>query len=307
MEQNLQFNMQINEAMEALQNMNLADDFLFDVATVDLDVCKAILELSMNIKIRSIRWKEGQKVIRNLPGRRGIRMDFYVEDESGRLYDVEMQKRKRGNIPKRTRFYQALVDAPLMKSGEESFDVLNPSYIVIICTFDLFGYGKYRYTFENRCEEVPDLLLGDECQKIILNTKGRNDMEVEQSLIDFLHYVEKSCDENVPEHCDERLRHLHGKVKEIKSNREIGVSYMKMETRDRMIREDARGQGRTEGINLQLITLIQKKLRKGKPLEQIADELEDDVNAIRSLYELVRENTDKSAEEIVDLLREKDK
>lgn len=299
MEQNLQFNMQINEAMEALQNMNLADDFLFDVATVDLDVCKAILELSMNIKIRSIRWKEGQKVIRNLPGRRGIRMDFYVEDESGRLYDVEMQKRKRGNIPKRTRFYQALVDAPLMKSGEESFDVLNPSYIVIICTFDLFGYGKYRYTFENRCEEVPDLLLGDECQKIILNTKGRNDMEVEQPLIDFLHYVENSCDENVPEHCDERLRHLHGKVKEIKSNREIGVSYMKMETRDRMIREDARMESQ--------ITLIKKKIFKEKSLEQIADELEEDVNEIRSLYELVRENADKSAEEIVDLLREKDK
>ena len=34
-------------------------------------------------------------------------MDFYVEDEEGRIFDVEMQKRNEGNIPKRTRFCRA--------------------------------------------------------------------------------------------------------------------------------------------------------------------------------------------------------
>jgi predicted transposase/invertase (TIGR01784 family) len=175
MNEKTQLNMQIedDEIMEALQKLNLADDFLFDVATVDLDVCKTILELSMNIKIREIRWKEGQKVVHNLPGKRGIRMDFYVEDETGKIYDVEMQKRNEGNIPKRTRFYQALMDAPLLKSGEKGFDNLNATCIVMICTFDLFGHGKYRYTFENQCKEVPGLNLGDESTKIILNTTVR--------------------------------------------------------------------------------------------------------------------------------------
>lgn len=246
MKQNAQQNMQnkIQDAMERLQKMNLSDDFLFDVATHDLEVCQTIIELALNIRIKKIAWKDNQKVIHNIPGKRGVRLDFYVEDIDGRVFDVEMQKRNYGNLPKRSRFYQALVDAPLLDSGAETFDDLNPTYIVVICTFDLFGYQKYRYTFENRCREVPDLVLGDESQKVFLNTKGSNDAEVEQELVDFLHYVDKSSDENVPENSDERLKNLHGKLQRIKADKQMGVSYMKMEERDQMIRKEGIDIGR---------------------------------------------------------------
>ena len=176
MEEKTKLNMQMynpESVLASLQKLNLMDDFLFDAVTVDLEVCKIIIELSLDITIRSIAWKEGQKVIHNLPGSRGIRMDFYVEDDLGQVFDVEMQKRNEGNIPKRTRFYQALIDAPMLKSGERGFDGLKPAYIVVICGFALFGYGLYRYTFDNRCKEIPNLVMGDECQKIIFNTKGK--------------------------------------------------------------------------------------------------------------------------------------
>ena len=127
MEENTKLNMQMYDpesVLVPLQKLNLMDDFLFDAATVDLETCKIIIELSLGITIRNIVWKEGQKVIHNLPGSRGIRLDFYVEDDQGQV-------------------------------------------------FDLFGYGLYRYTFDNQCKEVPDLVMGDECQKIILNTKGK--------------------------------------------------------------------------------------------------------------------------------------
>jgi hypothetical protein len=61
---------------------------------------------------------------------------------------------------------------------------------------------------------------------------------VEKPLVDFLHYVEKSTDEAVPADCDERLKDLHKKISEIKASRQMGVSYMKMEERDRLIREE---------------------------------------------------------------------
>ena len=98
-----------------LKDLNLSDDFLFDVTTENLEACKIIIELSLGITIKEITWKEGQKVIHNLPGKRGIRLDFYVEDSEGNLFNVEMQKRNEGNIPKRTRFYQGFFDAPLYK------------------------------------------------------------------------------------------------------------------------------------------------------------------------------------------------
>lgn len=267
------------------------DDFLFDAATVDLETCKIIIELSLGITIRNIVWKEGQKVIHNLPGNRGIRLDFYVEDDQGQVFDVEMQKRNEGNIPKRTRFYQALIDAPMLKSGERGFDGLKPAYIVVICGFDLFGYGLYRYTFDNRCKEVPDLVMGDECQKIILNTKGKNDHEVEKTLADFLHYVEKSSDENVPEDCDERLKHLHKKIHQIKMSEEIGVSYMKMEERDRLIRDEGLRRGRAEGRaegKAELISIIRKKASRGMAAADVADWLETERGEVERILELMR-------------------
>ena len=69
-------------------------------------------------------------------------MDFVAESEDGRVFDVEMQNRKEGNIPKRTRFYQALMDAPLLKKREKGFDKLKPLFIIVLCDYD--PYGKER-------------------------------------------------------------------------------------------------------------------------------------------------------------------
>lgn len=80
-----------------LKEMNLTDDFLFDVATAELENCKTIIELSTGLRLKSLKWKEGQKVIHNIPGKRGIRMDFVAESEDGRVFDVEMQNLKEGN------------------------------------------------------------------------------------------------------------------------------------------------------------------------------------------------------------------
>ena len=290
MEEKTKLNMQMYDAesiLAPLQKLNLMDDFLFDAATGDLETCRIIIELSLGIRIRNIAWKEGQKVIRNLPGNRGIRMDFYVEDDRGRVFDVEMQKRNEGNIPKRTRFYQALIDAPMLKSGERGFDSLKPAYIVVICGFDLYGYGLYRYTFDNRCKELPDLVMGDECSKIILNTKGKSEDGVDRALIDFLHYVEKSSDENVPEDCDERLKHLHKKIHQIKMSEEMGVSYMKMEERDRLIRAEGRAEGEAR-----LVGVIRKKVSKNMSAADIADWLETGREEVERTIELLGAHPD---------------
>lgn len=237
-------------AYPPLQSLNLVDDFLFDVTTEDLEACKIIIELALGITLKEIRWKEGQKVLHNLPGQRGIRMDFYAVDIEDRIFNVEMQKRKQGNIPKRTRFYQGLVDAPLLKTGESGFDNLNPLCIVVICDFDLYGYGKYRYTFTNRCHEVDGLELGDESSKIILNTKGSNEDEVESTLVNFLHYVSNSTANSLSQECDPRLRYLHNKISQIKASEQMEAAYMKMEERDRMIREEAEHLGIEKGREL---------------------------------------------------------
>lgn len=250
--------MQAKES-KTLQELNLTDDFLFDVATEELENCKAIIELTTGLRLKSLKWKSGQKVIHNLPGKRGVRLDFIAESEDGRIFDVEMQNRNEGNIPKRTRFYQALIDAPILKSGERGFDKMNPLYIIIICNYDPYGKKKYCYTFDNQCKEVPGLRLGDEVTKLLLSTKGENKEEVSKELVDFLHYVTESNENGLSDECDERLKRLHESIREIKASADMEVEYMKMEERERIIRDEGKQIGIINGKIESVLELLEDK------------------------------------------------
>ena len=262
-----------------MQELNLTDDFLFDVTTEELENCKAIIELTTGLRLKSLKWKSGQKVIHNLPGKRGVRLDFIAESEDGRIFDVEMQNRNEGNIPKRTRFYQALIDAPILKSGERGFDKMNPLYIIIICNYDPYGKKKYCYTFDNQCKEVPGLRLGDEVTKLLLSTKGENEKEVPKELVDFLHYVTESNENGLPDECDERLKRLHESIREIKASADMEVEYMKMEERERIIRDEGVEFGKQIGIiNGKIEAVLELLEDKGEVPEKVKTEIFAETN-----------------------------
>ena len=268
-----------------MQELNLTDDFLFDVATEELENCKAIIELTTGLRLKSLKWKSGQKVIHNLPGKRGVRLDFIAESEDGRIFDVEMQNRNEGNIPKRTRFYQALIDAPILKSGERGFDKMNPLYIIIICNYDPYGKKKYCYTFDNQCKEVPRLRLGDEVTKLLLSTRGENKEEVSKELVDFLHYVTESNENGLPDECDERLKRLHESIREIKASADMEVEYMKMEERERIIRDEGKQIGIINGKIESVLELLEDK---GEVPEKVKTEIfaETDLEVLKKWLRL---------------------
>ena len=87
------------------------------------------------------------------------------------MYDKKILK---DNLPKRMRYYQGMIDLNILEKGE-NYKNLKKSFVIFICTFDLFGLGRHVYTFENRCIEDLELPLGDDTTKIILNTKGTLD------------------------------------------------------------------------------------------------------------------------------------
>ena len=65
--------------------------------------------------------------------------------------------------------------------------------------------------------------------------------------MDFLHYITESNEQGLPEECDERLRRLHESIQEIKTSTSVEVEYMKMEERERLVKEEARKRGLQEG------------------------------------------------------------
>ena len=201
-----------------------------------------------------------QKTIDLLLESKGIRLDIYVKDENDTVYNVEMQRGKHKNLPKRLRYYQGSIDLDLINKGED-YRKLAKSFVIFICTFDLFNKGRHKYTFQNVCLEDNSIMLNDETQKIILNTKGMmNDLSEE--LLEFLAYVEESTDDIVESAKGNLVKSIHKRVQKVKNDISMEVEFMTLLERDREKIE----QGREE----ERVQLAIEMLRDGEPIAKIA-------------------------------------
>jgi len=108
-----------------------------------------------------------------------------------------MQKVENDNMPKRSRFYQGLMDVSNLYSGKKvKYRKLPETVVIFITEFDPFGKGLYQYIFKNECQEMPGLELGDGSTKIFLNTQGTVEGGAPPELIAFLNFVHKSSEKN---------------------------------------------------------------------------------------------------------------
>ena len=78
-----------------------------------------------------------EQVVLNKSGKRAIRLDAWARDEQNRHINTEMQNdAKQDNLRKRSRFYQGLLDTPVLKSGKKTKYKHLPSTIIIFITRD---------------------------------------------------------------------------------------------------------------------------------------------------------------------------
>ena len=130
----------MEQKQKPLQDLNLLDRFLFAQAADDPDTMRDILEIILGREDVLKLLPQTEKEQRSHPLNRYVRLDVWAMDEEDTVYNTEVQKENTGNLPKRSRFYQALIDSNLLAPGEVGFQKLNPVYIILICPFDLFGY-----------------------------------------------------------------------------------------------------------------------------------------------------------------------
>ncbi len=231
------------------KELDLSNAFLFAAALSDPDTCRLVLEIILGTKLSTITVHHEDTVLLSSDFR-SVRFDIYAKDELEVSYNVEAQNANERNLPKRSRFHQAELDVASLKPGEH-FEDLKPVYVIFICTFDPFGQGLYRYTFENRCEEN-GMSLEDGAKRIFLNTKGKNESDVPKELVHFLRYMQHSTDEYVEEVKDVNISKLHSKVKDLKRLRGLEEKFMTGEemliARERLGREEGHSVGLTEGL-----------------------------------------------------------
>lgn len=151
----------------------------------------------------------------------------------------------------------------LLAPGTKDFNRLNEVTTILVAPFDIFGYDLYRYTFQEYCEEVPDLRLNDGSKRIFINTKGKNPAGFSREFLDFMDYINSTTDEVAEKSDSERIKVIHNRVKTIKDSEKMGVELMQKWKELAYAREDGWKEGNLMGIQKGKLETYRELLRDG--------------------------------------------
>ena len=255
------------------EELTFSDDFMFcKVLQNNPEVCKELTELILEKKIGNFVAPETQKAITITADGHGVRFDVYFEDDWNTIFNIEMQQWGIDNLPKRTRYYQGMIDLSQLEKGA-TYDKLKSSYIVFISLENPYeAVGLHKYSFRNTCTEKPGLEMGDAAVKVFLCAEGTQD-DVSDELTAFLQYI---AGEAPTSEITKKLDHLVLKARE---HKEWRLEYVTLLERDEKMKEQGREEGRAEE-------------RKNTLLEaKRADEAEQRAEAAKQDAETKRQET----------------
>lgn len=123
----------------------LANDFIFAKVMQDQSIAVEVLRrIFPELKINNVSYANQQQEFDFSPDAKGVRLDYYVEDDQHRKFDIEMQTVNHRNLPHRIRFYQSNLAMNCYEKGQ-NFSRADDAYVVFFCCFDPFELGQQRY------------------------------------------------------------------------------------------------------------------------------------------------------------------
>ena len=198
------------ELRREFKKLKFTDDFMFGRLMSDERICRIVLEIFTGREIKDIQSIIDQRALRITSESKGVRYDVYIETD-GCVNDIEMQqvddKKIVSDLPRRSRFYQGMLDINVLKKGD-GYNELKDSFVIFICTFDPFGEGLCCYNYENTCRDGERRFLGDGRNIVFFNTKGTV-KNVSKEVLAMLNYMETG------EATDETTRYIDNQVEEI--------------------------------------------------------------------------------------------
>lgn len=286
---------QIAEYFPADYQFNLSDFALFLSVMKYKRAYECVLSVFLEEPDIQLKEVKVEQVILNHSGKRAIRLDAWAMSEDQRQFNMEMQNNSNNdNLPKRSRFYQGMMDTPILKAGKNTKYRQLPSTVILFITQeDIFKKDRAKYTFTEQCEEVPGLKLEDGTTKIFLNMTSKNGS---QELISMLQYMKETHIDN-PNILvkDKRILELNDIVTEVRESEEweaIKMNFM----------EICIEKGLKTGATLKLISLIRKKHNKGYSPAEIADALEESEEYISQVLQIINDHPKWTDEQLLEHL-----
>ena len=120
-----------------------------------------------NLSQKHLEDVKTEEVIKPALETKGVRLDVFVKNSTA-VFDVELQMTNTGNLPLRARYYQAVCDYDVLKTGAPYQD-LKQSYVIFLCPFDLIGDGEVCYVVESAVNGKVSEKYNDKCKKLFFN------------------------------------------------------------------------------------------------------------------------------------------
>ena len=175
----------LQQDLERLKSLRYMDDDFMSVCLADnFEGVKLILRIVLgreDIKVKSVRTQEPLK---NLQGRSAV-LDVHAVDDADKEFDVEIQRKDAGAGAKRARHNSSLLDAHILKAGDDTEDIPD-SYVIFITENDVMKGNQPIYPVERYVTIEENKVLFDDGSHIIyVNGKYRGNDEIGKLMHDF--------------------------------------------------------------------------------------------------------------------------
>jgi len=254
--------------------LTITDDYMFCIVMQDKSICTTLLNMLLAQSIGPITDITYQKTFNQIGYAKGVRLDVWVKDSKGNVYDVEMQATNKQDLAKRLRYYQSVIDVSSLEKGAHYSD-LPDSFILFFCPFDYIESGLPVYTFKSTCSEDNAIILPDGVTKVIINSAAA-DKEANPELRDFLHYMNGTVSDRP------FIRKIDRLIKELKESEEKRRDYMLLQA----FEMDARRDGIQQGIQQGMIQGEAKGKREGIQQGMIQGEAKGKLETAKNLLSM---------------------
>ena len=125
--------------LQGMENLTLLNDTFMMVALKDIAACQHVIRILMDDPTIEIVEVRTQYRVSRLVSKDSI-LDILAEDSKGRIYNLEIQRKKDIDHARRTRLYGAMVDSEHLEKGKD-YDQMPEVYVIYISETNLWKTG----------------------------------------------------------------------------------------------------------------------------------------------------------------------
>ena len=260
----------------------LMDDIFLNLIFQKIQCTELLLRLILGRKDLKVQKVGTQRDVKNLWGR-SARLDILAEDEDGKYYNIEVQRKDEGADPRRARYYSALLDTHVTEPGEH-FENIAETYVIFITENDVLGADKPLYHIDRIIRETGEDFK-DGAHIIYVNSQIQDETALGRLMHDF--YC-KNPDEMHHKILADEVRYFKEDTKGVKKMCQI-MEEIIGEGEERGLkkgrkegRKEGRIEGRIEGRMEHAQQMAVKMATRGDSLEEIADIVGYDTQTVKT-------------------------